>query len=144
MPFAAELEDITMKTTVIIPALVGALILGGATASVAQSTSGAYGHGVAAAGREGAVARGTVGAREHRRDRPEHPVSTAPSTSTYGSGAVYTDRRNSRAAVTSGGAAMGPNAATSTTVDAYGETTRDGSSADIYGSSSATAGPDPR
>jgi hypothetical protein len=139
-----------MKTTAIIPALAAALILGGATTSVAQTTSGAYGEGTAAAGRDGAVARGATGADaseragQRKRDRRERPTSTAPATSTHGSGAVYTDRNNSSAAVTSGGSATGPNAATSTTVDAYGETTRDGSSADIYGNSTATVGPRPR
>lgn len=145
MPFAAELEDNTMKPIVIIPALAAALLLGGATASVAQS-SGAYGHGAAAVSPEGAVARGATGADAsdragRRRGHPDRPVSTAPATSTYGSGAVYTDRTASRAAVRSGGSATGPDAASATTVDAYGETTRDGSSADIYGASSATTGP---
>ena len=145
-PFAAELEDNNMKPIVIIPALAAALVLGGATASVAQS-SGVYGRGSAAAARDGAVARGATGvdaserAGQRGRDRREHPTSTAPATSTYGSGAVYTDRRHSSAAVTSGGSARGQDAATSTTVDAYGETTRDGSSADIYGNSNATVGP---
>jgi hypothetical protein len=143
-----------MKTIVVIPAIAACLVLGGATASIAQqpqSTAGAYGAGTAAAGRDGAVARGVTGtdASEragHRKDRNrrDRSATAAPSSSTYGSGAVYTNRNSSSAAVTSGGAATGPNAATSTTVDAYGETTKDGSSADIYGNSNATVGPRPR
>jgi hypothetical protein len=43
--------------------------------------------------------------------------------------------------VTSSGAASGSGPqATSSTVDAYGETNRNGSNADIYGDSTATSG----
>lgn len=144
-----------MKTFTI-PALAAALLLGGATAAMAgdpprTNTTSTYGAGAAIAGKSGAVARGATGTdvsarteRRKSRDRRERPDAAVESSTTYGSGAVYTSRDNSSAAVTSGGSATGRNAASSTTVDAYGETTRDGSNADIYGNSNATVGPRPR
>ena len=78
-----------------------------------------------------------------RRDRNQNPA--ASQASTYGAGSVQTNRNSSRAVVVSGGRASGEGrAATSTTVDAYGETTRDGSSADIFGSSTARVAPLPQ
>ncbi len=76
--------------------------------------------------------------RDRNRDRRERAVQS--SSSTYGAGQVETSRDRSRATVVSGGQASGPGATSATsTVDAYGETTRDGSSADIFGGSTANA-----
>lgn len=134
------------------------LALGGASfASAAEpqsgSTASSYGQGVAAAGKDGAVAAGAIGSdasakdRRDRRDRRGQKATrpSVNSATTYGSGAVYTDRRSGSAAVTTGGAASGSGVQSAgSTVDAYSETTRDGSSADMYGDSVATSGERPR
>jgi hypothetical protein len=149
-----------MKMRTVIPAAVASAVLGLAGAATAQSV-GAVGAGVANASDRGAVASGLVGAaveapqdrrddrRERNRDRrnrdreAQQPQPNA--TSTYGAGSVYTDRNSTSAAVTSGGSASGSGvASTSSTVDAYGETSREGTSADIYGNSTATVGQTPR
>lgn len=124
-------------------------LIGGSSVALAQTqgVSGAIGAGTAAAGDKGAIASGVNAAGKatdraerrqgrERRDRDARQTQM-PSASTYGAGSVYTDRNNTSAAVTSGGAATGAGANTSSTVDAYGETTRDGTSADIYGGSTA-------
>lgn len=73
--------------------------------------------------------------REKRDRRPQ-----ASSAETYGAGAVDVQRRRARAAVISGARAEGPGTNTArSTVDASGETTRDGAYADIYGDSDASA-----
>ena len=148
-----------MKTRTVIPAALAAAVLGLAGAASAQ-TAGAAGAGAAAANNSGAIAGGVSGAqaeaaqerRERNRDRREdrmrdrNPEAPAPlgATSTYGAGAVYTDRNSTSAGVTSGASASGPGvSSTTSTVDAYGETSRDGSSADIYGNSAATTGQTP-
>jgi hypothetical protein len=152
-----------MKLKIAIPAL-AALALGASAAS-AQSVSGningTIGQGAAAAGRDGAIAGGlTAGGsaqveKQHRKnnkrgDRGERSgqmerPQLGNSTSTYGAGAVYTDRNRSSAGVTSGASASGQGVQQAgTTVDAYGETTKQGSSADIYGDSVATSGERPR
>jgi hypothetical protein len=149
----------TIKST--IPALVACLALGGAGSALAQDTqpsaqskAGTYGAGAAAASPQGAWAGGetagkSMDARADRKSRHERRKArtgeasntSANSTSTYGSGAVSTTRNSANAGVTSGASASGagPQSAGST-VDAYGETTKDGSSADIYGDSAATSG----
>ncbi|MFN3512077.1 MAG: hypothetical protein ACK41C_03470 [Phenylobacterium sp.] len=145
-----------MKLKHIIPAAAVCFAMGAAPAAFAGekqagATAKAYGEGVASAGRDGAVAGGMVGARgevranrDNRRDRRVERPSVNSAT-TYGSGAVYTDRRNASAAVTTGGAASGQGVQSAgSTVDAYAETTRDGSSADMYGDSVATSGERPR
>lgn len=137
-----------MKKISAISAIAACALMGGAGIASAQTTSaGAMGGGTAVAGDKGAVATGGGAAgsatadRTHRKGRDRHERRTAttpaPAASTYGSGSVYTDRDNTSAAVTSGGAATGTGANTSSTVDAYGETTRSGTSADIYGNSTA-------
>lgn len=152
----------TIKTT--IPALVACLALGTAGGAIAQTqsnTAGTIGAGVANAGPGGATAGGLTaggamnsqsagrseqrGSREDRKDRRRGGQATSPapanSTSTYGSGAVYTDRNNASAGVTSGASASGSGVQSSgTSIEAYGETTRSGSNADIYGDSTATSG----
>lgn len=138
-----------MKKISAISAIAACALMGGAGIASAQTTSaGAMGGGTAVAGDKGAVATGGNAAgsysadhsqRRKGRDRHERRATStpAPAASTYGSGSVYTDRDNTSAAVTSGGAATGTGANTSSTVDAYGETTRNGTSADIYGNSTA-------
>jgi hypothetical protein len=148
----------TIKTT--IPALVVCLALGTAGGAIAQTqsnTAGTIGAGVANAGPAGATAGGlTAGGavnsqstgrsdRADRKDRRRGGQATSPapanSTSTYGSGAVYTDRNNASAGVTSGASASGSGVQSSgTSIEAYGETTRSGSNADVYGDSTATSG----
>ncbi len=151
-----------MKIRTIIPAAIATAVLGLAGAASAQ-TAGAAGVGAAAANNHGAIASGYSGAqsampqdrqdrrdrnrdRRDGRDRDNTPPATAPvgATSTYGAGAVYTDRNSTSAGVTSGGSASGPGvSSTTSTVDAYGETGRNGTSADIYGNSTATTGQTP-
>ena len=87
----------------------------------------------------------------HRRDRtydrgdeqvdrePRAPVNSA---STYGAGSVYTDRYRATGAVAAGGRASGTGyQASSSSVDAYGSTDRNGSTGEVYGDSSATSEP---
>jgi hypothetical protein len=147
-----------MKITHAIPAAAACLVLGGASFAIAAeqqtgSTASSYGEGVAAAGKSGAVAAGAIGSdasakdRRDRRDRRGQKATrpSVNSATTYGAGAVYTDRRSGSAAVTTGGTASGSGVQSAgSTVDAYSETTRDGSSADMYGDSVATSGERPR
>lgn len=140
-------------------AVAAAAVLGLAGVSSAQE-AGSIGAGVAAADNHGAIASGVAASqaetaqerrddRRARRDRDRRDRSGEAvqpnTTSTYGTGAVYTDRNSTSAAVSSGGTASGTGMnSTSSTVDAYGETSRDGTSADIYGNSTATSGEEPR
>ncbi|MDP3495984.1 MAG: hypothetical protein Q8R82_22970 [Hyphomonadaceae bacterium] len=145
-----------------IPALVAAIALGGAGAAFAgdapsnMNKAGSYGAGVASTTPHGATAAGVGGSEamnatrgknrggnhhDRRAGRAAERGETANSATTYGSGAVTTTRDSANAAVTSGGSASGSGVqSTGSTVDAYGETTRDGSNADIYGNSTATSG----
>jgi hypothetical protein len=149
-----------MTSKIVISAIAASFALAGAPLAMAQivsgQTAGTLGVGGATASPHGAHAGGMVAGqaqamerrddrRDDRRDRRGESTTTAPSsTSTYGSGAINTTRDGASVGVTSGAAASGSGALTSgTTVDAYGETTRDGSSADMYGSSGATATPTP-
>lgn len=137
-----------------IPALAAFALMG--SAAMAQS-AGTYGAGVAAAGPNGAVAAGETRGksdlrakradrndRAERRDRRDRePVAVgAGSTTTYGTGAVYTDRNRASGSATTGASATGTgrNSAGST-IDIYGETTRQGSNAEVFGDSTATANP---
>ena len=120
-----------MKIRTILPAAAAAVLMtvAGAAAAEAQS-SGAYA-GAAAQSQDRRDDR-----RDDRRERRERPNQS----STYGAGSVETSRDGTRARVASGGQASGSgNTSAASTVDAYGETTRDGSSADIYGDSVANA-----
>ena len=148
----------TIKST--IPALVACFALGGAGAAFAegatQNTAGTYGAGSATANEQGVTAGGmaagkaTTGAtrsderlkhHDRRKTRDREPAEAANSATTYGSGVVSTTRDSAKAGVTTGGAASGSGVqSTGSTVDAYGETTKDGSNADIYGDSTATSG----
>jgi len=155
----------TFKKT--IPALVACFALGGAGAALAQSgqqnTSGTLGAGVAATTPQGASAGGlTAGSSanrswDHRADkqRPDKmnrherraermKTPEANSASTYGSGAVTTTRDSANVGVTTGAAASGAGAnRAGSTIDAYGETTKQGSNADLYGDSAAQSGEKP-
>jgi hypothetical protein len=123
-----------MKIRTILPAVAATVLMtvAGAAATEAQ-TSGAYGQSAAQSQQDRRDER-----RQDRRDRRDQAVSS--SSSTYGAGQVETSRDRTRATVVSGGEARGPGSTSaSSTVDAYGETYRDGSSADIYGGSTANA-----
>lgn len=140
-------------------AVAAAAVLGMAGIASAQD-AGSIGAGVSSADNRGAVAAGVAAShaqaaqerrdeRRARRDRDRRDrgaeVVQPNTTSTYGTGAVYTDRNSTSAAVSTGGTASGTGVnSTSSTVDAYGETSRDGTSADIYGNSTATSGEEPR
>ena len=120
------------------------------TTAMAQSTVGG---GAAASGPDGSVAGGASagtaradqgttnkrekrGRHEQRRDRD----ATANSSTTYGAGSVYTDRNRATGGVTAGGTASGTGSqSSSTSVDAYGATDRNGSTGEVYGDSSATS-----
>lgn len=135
-----------MKLKFLIPAAAAIMLTSGTAIAADQQTRSSNG---AQADRKGASAGAEWrqksarddDRRDNRRDRRANRRQMEQgSASTYGSGAVHTERRRSSAAVTSGGRASGPGRnSTGTTVEAYGETTRDGSSADIYGDSTAEA-----
>lgn len=118
------------------------------TSAMAQSTwSGGHSradrHGASAGGGSGSEYRQDRMRRDRGGDRSAERAERAPSNSasTYGSGSIYTDRRRASGAVAAGGRASGsgPQAASSA-IDAYGATDRNGSSAEVYGDSSATSG----
>lgn len=132
----------------ILPAAAAALFAGTA---MAQTTVGG---GVAASGPQGSVVGGaTAGTMpapastaKDKRDRKSHAdrkadrAASANSSSTYGSGSVYTDRNRATGAVTAGGTATGTGSqASSTSIDAYGSTTKSGSEGEVYGDSTATS-----
>lgn len=142
-----------MRTNYMIGALSALALMGGT--AFAQSTAGG---GVAASGREGSVAGGaTAGTadqaeqhhkkmkkRHDRSDRAADRAAERNSASTYGAGSVYTDRDKATGAVTSGGSASGTGAqSTTSSVDAYGSTTKDGSEGEVYGDSTANSGQKP-
>ena len=121
------------------------------TSAIAQSTES---RGAAASNRHGSVAVGTTAQtqdRMHRQHRyngraegQAEPETRAPdnSASTYGAGSVYTDRYRATGAVAAGGRASGTGyQASSSSVDAYGSTDRNGSTGEVYGDSSATSEP---
>ncbi|MFZ5719680.1 MAG: hypothetical protein ACOY5Y_09495 [Pseudomonadota bacterium] len=140
-----------MKISATATALAAVLALGGAAvASDADAQSrrsdraSTHGWGAAEAGPQGAYADADVGAKSRRdradrnrragRDRGE-AVSSA---TTFGGGSIYTDRRRAAAAASTGGAATGPGSQnTSSEVDVYGFTDRQGSEAGAYGGSTA-------
>ena len=112
------------------------------TSAIAQS---------AAAGRHGAAAdSGQERMHRHRNNGQDNrqaeraPRTPTNSASTYGAGSVYTDRYHSSGAVTAGGRARGTGSqASSSSIDAYGSTDRNGSTGEVYGDSSATSNPAP-
>ena len=100
--------------------------------------------GVAAAGPRGAVAGGAAG-NQVMRDRSGSTrtgaVACVPGTaSTSTNGAVYTSRRSGSAAINTSGTAAGSGTVSSSSEgDVYSSTDRQGSQADAYGNSTATA-----
>lgn len=132
-----------MKIRTVLPAVAATMIM--SVAGIAVAESGGV-HASAAAATEAAVSqdRNNQDRRDRdrnrdRRDRDQQRV-IPNQTSTFGAGQVTIERDRARATVASGAAASAPGATSaSSTVDAYGETTRQGSSADIYGNSTANA-----
>ena len=136
-----------MRITTFIASFAAAGLLG--TTAMAQTTAGG---GVSASTPQGSVAGGaTAGTmseqqKQKRQGRQQQRQQRAEGTSssTYGAGTIYTDRTRATGGVTAGGTATGSGAtASSTAVDAYGSTTRDGSTGEVYGDSTATAQPAP-
>ena len=111
------------------------------TSAIAQS---------AASGRHGSVAdSGQERMHRHRNNGQDNgqaeraPRTPTNSASTYGAGSVYTDRYRATGAVAAGGRASGTGyQASSSSVDAYGSTDRNGSTGEVYGDSSATSEPE--
>jgi hypothetical protein len=99
--------------------------------------------GVAAAGPRGAVAGGGAGNQvmRERSGRGTANVACVPGTaSTSTNGAVYTSRRSGSAAINTSGTAAGSGAVSSSSEgEVYSSTDRQGSQADAYGNSTATA-----
>lgn len=114
------------------------------TGALAQSTVGG---GASVSTPQGSVAGGASAGtmnkeqkrQERKRDRRE-PAAQGSSSSTHGSGSIYTDRNRATGGVTAGGTATGSGATSSSTaVDAYGSTDRNGSTGEVYGDSAADA-----
>jgi len=129
--------------SIVLPAVSAALLFSGV--AVAQSTAGGATAGSSPTG--SIAAGGTAGTadpakhKRHKASRPERAAERqANSASTYGSGSVYTDRDRATGAVSAGGSASGTGSqATSTSIDAYGSTTKQGSEGEVYGDSTATS-----
>lgn len=131
-----------MRYGVIMASLAAAGLLG--TSALAQTTAGG---GVTASTPDGSVAGGaTAGTNDRERDkqdrkrhgREDRRSPTANSASTYGSGTIYTDRNRATGGVSAGGSASGTGSqSTSTSIDAYGSTDRNGSTGEVYGDSTA-------
>ena len=116
--------------------LIGSILALGLASTSAMAQS-------AASGRHGSVATGAQD-RMHRHDAQTEraPRTPANSASTYGAGSVYTDRYRATGAVAAGGRARGTGSqATTSSVNAYGSTDRNGSTGEVYGDSSATSDP---
>jgi hypothetical protein len=133
-----------MRVSSIITSVAAAGLLG--TAAMAQTTAGG---GVAASTPRGSVAGGATagtmspGQQKHMQHRDGRAQGS--SSSTYGSGTIYTDRTRATGAVTAGGTATGSGAtASGTSVDAYGATDRRGSTGEVFGDSTANAASPPR
>jgi len=130
--------------SIVLPAVSAALLF--SSVAVAQSTVGGA---TASSSPTGSIAAGgTAGTavdpakhKRHKASRPERAAERqANSASTYGSGSVYTDRDRATGAVSAGGSASGTGSqATSTSIDAYGSTTKQGSEGEVYGDSTATS-----
>jgi len=118
--------------------------------AMAQDVTGAVGAGTATATPDGATATGgAMGATMrgmHKKDRrgtmshdPTPTTDPMSSSTTTGSGSVYTDRNHASGGVTASGSATGTgDTAAGTTIDAYGATDKTGSSGEVYGGSSAS------
>jgi hypothetical protein len=112
-------------------------------AAAGLTVAGAHANGAAAGGLSTAEANALQDRTRDRRDRMSTGQTTPEvnAAQTNSSGALYTTRRSAAVGVTTNGSASGAGQqSTTSTVDAYGETTRDGSSADLFGDSTATSG----
>lgn len=109
----------------------------------ASTSAASAGLGTAEANRRGASAGALIGSQvEVERQGRNAPMVDANTATTFGTGAIYTDRNTASGAVSTGGTASGTGAqSTSSNVGAYGETTRQGSTADVYGDSTAQSQP---
>ena len=133
--------------TLMMATIAAAGLLG--TSAIAQTTAGG---GVSASTPQGSVAGGaTAGTNDQgmsqrdQRRQQRMQRRQGNSSSTYGSGTIYTDRNRATGGVTAGGTATGTGRqSSSTAVDAYGSTTRDGSTAEVYGDSTANSGDHPQ
>lgn len=133
--------------TLMMATIAAAGLLG--TSAIAQTTAGG---GVSASTPHGSVAGGaTAGTNDQgmsqrdQRRQQRMQRRQGNSSSTYGSGTIYTDRNRATGGVTAGGTATGTGRqSSSTAVDAYGSTTRDGSTAEVYGDSTANSGDRPQ
>ena len=142
-----------MKIQTAIPAAVLALSLA-ATGAVAKDkrhkqdrqerSAATAGLSVAGANAQGAVAGGLSAGEATSMNQGRNRQGRSPelnSAQTNSSGALYTTRRSAAVGVNTNGSAAGTGQqSTTSTIDAYGETTRQGSSADLYGDSTATSG----
>ncbi len=142
-----------------IPVLAASLLIAGSAAAGDQgknkknknrqdraSTSAAASSaaiGVAEANRRGATAGALIGSQsEAQRQGRNGPAAEANTATTFGTGAIFTDRRTASGAVSTGGTASGSGQQnTSSSVEAYGETTREGSNAEVFGDSDAQSQP---
>ena len=105
--------------------------------SQAQSTSIAAGE--ARAGRQGASARG-VGASQAMTGRTRNTRCVPSTAATNTNGAVFTSRRSGSAAVSTSGTAAGSGTANSSSEgEVFSSTDKQGSQADGYGNSQASA-----
>ncbi len=129
-----------------IPHLLATIAAAGLAATSVSAQTGANG-GVATSTPNGSAAggasAGTMNKAQERRQERSNRREARPAgstSSTYGAGSIYTDRNRATGGVTAGGTATGSGAtASSTAVDAYGSTTREGSTGEVYGDSSAQA-----
>ena len=108
-----------------------------------RASSASVAGGVAAAGPRGAVAGGAAGNQvmRERSGRSTANVACVPGTaSTSTNGAAYTSRRSGSAAISTNGTAAGSGTVSSSSEgEVYSSTDRQGSQADAYGNSTATA-----
>lgn len=132
-------------------AIIGSIVALGlaSTSAMAQSapggaSAGSDRHGSSASGGWGSESRqDRMRQRDNRAERgAERARRAANSASTYGAGSVYTDRNRATGAVAAGGRATGSGSqASSSSINAYGATDRNGSTGEVYGDASATSDP---
>ena len=131
--------------------LIGSNLALGMASTTAMAQSSASG-GAAASDRHGSAAGGATVETQDRMRHGNHgrddaqtqraPRTPTNSASTYGAGSVYTDRYRATGAVAAGGRASGTGSqGSSSSVNAYGATDRNGSTGEVYGDSSATSEP---
>jgi hypothetical protein len=126
-----------MRNRILISTIATAAMMG--TAAIAQTTAGG---GMSVSTPKGSVAGGASAGTmmQHNKHMGRHHRQAGNSASTYGAGTIYTDRNHASGGVTAGGTATGTgNQNTSSMVDAYGTTTRQGSDGEVYGGSTANS-----